>query len=251
MHSNGQGSQSPDASAGALGARAAPELRAPTWRAEDFTALAEYLSPIWIDIFEGARPPILIDPRGYDAIAFQGDVANPLIATAIAAYEALTQRNLNRAQDVPTPPIVDVGRAAAEARDLQDKFLAAVIVAPPYAAGVRDGRPPAGHLWYSAFTADQRRRLTDFFYNGAEALKSVRRAPDPHAHAKRDGGGVSSAAEQHSDPASAGLPPLVAGRGSPASSGTSPPGGAGGAGGGADPGGRPADPAGAAGSGHD
>src|SRR5262245_14664246 len=185
-----------------------------TWRPEDFAALEVYLDPIYVDIFEGARPPVLVDARGYEMVAYQGTTGNPLMAVALEAFYGSGQRAIN--DPVPRQQR-DLAGAADEARMLLDTILAAVIVAPPYAPRARcgdDGRaPPVGHLWWGSFTADQRRLLGDFFYGGAEALKSVRRVAYPDALAHRDGERLRLSAVGDPDPAGAGVSPLVAGRG--------------------------------------
>jgi hypothetical protein len=191
-----------------------PPVVAATWRAENFAALEVYLDPLYVDIFEGKQPPILVDARGYEMVAYQGTTGNPLMAVALEAFYGNGQRSL--AEGVPRQQR-DLAGAADEARMLLDTIIAAVVVAPPYAPRSRcgaDGRqPPPGHLWWGSFTSEQRRILGDFFYAGAEALKSVRRVAGPDEPTDGDGERLRGAAVEPADPAGAGVPPLVAGRG--------------------------------------
>jgi hypothetical protein len=156
-----------------------PPVVAATWRAENFAALEVYLDPLYVDIFEGKQPPILVDARGYEMVAYQGTTGNPLMAVALEAFYGNGQRAL--ADAVPRQQR-DLAGAADEARMLLDTIIAAVVVAPPYAPRSRcgaDGRqPPPGHLWWGSFTSEQRRILGDFLLRrrrGAQKCSSGRR----------------------------------------------------------------------------
>lgn len=181
---------------------------AATWRAEDFADLERLAEPLAIDIFEGKKPPVVIDARGYEMLVFCGDVGNPLITDAVAAYEAQNRRTLQQNTEIDT---LD---RAAEIRDLHDKVLAAICVQPRYCAKAQlvNGRPPAGQLWFGAFTNEQRRALVQFFYTGADALKSLPAAALPREPAPRPGERLSPAPEPDSHPASATVSAVVAGR---------------------------------------
>src|SRR5205814_9647057 len=98
---------------------------AATWSAADFAELETLNEPVAVDIFEGKRPPVLIDPRGYEQFVFLGDMGNPLIAEAVKAHHA-EQREIQRAPDAAW---VD---RAVEIRAVNDTILAAICVAPPY-----------------------------------------------------------------------------------------------------------------------
>lgn len=161
-----------------------------TWKAEDFADLETYCQPIAVDVYEGRKPPVLVDARGYDVIAMAGDVDNPLIRVALDAFYGSSRKAMATERAPQAEP--DIADLAHEARDIQDKILAAIIVAPPYAvvAQCRDGKPPSGHLWYGSFTSEQRRRLADFFYSGADALKGFRQPAGAGERAARDGAGL-------------------------------------------------------------
>jgi hypothetical protein len=180
---------------------------AATWSAADFADLEHLNEPVLVDIFEGKRPPVLIDPRGYEQFVFLGDMGNPLIAEAVAMHQA-EQREIQRA---PETAWVD---RAIEIRAVNDKILAAILVEPRYCPRARliNGRPPAGQLWWGSFNDTQRRLLVDFWHSGIEALKSVRAPAVPDAPPAHDGDGVSPTAEPHPDPARAALGGLAAGR---------------------------------------
>jgi hypothetical protein len=182
---------------------------AATWSAADFTDLEALNEPVLVDIFEGRKPPVLVDPRGYEQFVFLGDMGNPLIAEAVAVHQA-EQREIQRA---PEAAWVD---RAVEIRAVNDKILAAILVAPRYCPRERlvNGRPPAGQLWWGSFNDTQRRLLVDFWHSGIEALKSVRAAPPPDAHATHASVGVSPAAEPDSPAPSAALGGVDAGRSS-------------------------------------
>jgi hypothetical protein len=178
-----------------------------TWRAEDFAALERLNEPVLVDVFEGKKPPVLIDPRGYEQFVYLGDVSNPLIAEAVAAHQT-QQRRLQKAGDTAW---VDL---AAEIRAVNDKILAAICLAPQYCPRERlvNGRPPPGQLWYGSFTDTQRRQLVDFWHSGVEALKPFRAAVPPDEHAAHSGERLSPVAEPDPDPPGAAVGAVDAGR---------------------------------------
>ena len=182
---------------------------AATWRPEDFADLETLAAPLAVNIFESKKPPIVIDPRGYEMLVFCGDVGNPLIADAVAAYE---EQNRRATQVQTTTDALD---RAPEIRDLHDKVLAAICLQPRYCpkAKLMQGRPPPGQLWYGSFTADQRRNLVNFFYVGADALKSLPAAALPPEPAPRRSERLAPAAEHDPDSAGAAVSPVVARRG--------------------------------------
>lgn len=184
---------------------------AATWTADDFTDLETLNAPVLVDIYEGAKPPVLIDPRGYEQFVFLGDLGNPLITEAVAAHQQ-EQREIARA-----PDIAWVDRAM-QIRALNDKILAAICLTPPYCPKERlvGGRPPAGYLWWGAFTDPQRRLLVDFWHSGIEALKSVRAAAPPDADALPPSAGVAPAPEHPADPPGAAVGAMVPERSGPA-----------------------------------
>jgi hypothetical protein len=185
---------------------------AATWRAEDFADLEAYNGVIAVDVFDGKKPPIQLDARSYDQLVFEGATGNPLVSAALDAfYDGRRRFEAAEAAGQTT----DIAEQSARAWDLQDKILAAIIKTPPYApkAKLVEGRPPAGHLWYGSFTGDQRRKLVDFFYSGAEALKSFRPQQRPDAHAARPGDGVPPTAEPDSNTTRTVIPEVVAGWG--------------------------------------
>lgn len=211
MHTNGSG--------------AAPGV-APTWRAEDFAALEAYNGEVTIDLFAGARPPIVVDARRYDQLAYLGVIGNPLAQAAVEAFYAASAaaQTIQAAGHDPR----DFGEQFAAAQALQDRILAAVCVRPPYCPRDRlgpDGRPPPGHFWYGSLTDEQRRLIADFFYNGADALRPFRARADADEPAGGDGERLEPAPERDPDPAGASLPALVAGRGGPDLAERPPPGG--------------------------
>jgi hypothetical protein len=185
---------------------------AATWRAEDFEELARLNEPLAVDVFEGKRPPIIVDARSYDQLVLEGVHDNPL---AQAALEAFYEGRRRSAAAAAKGQELDIAEQSERTWDLQDKILAAVIKQPPYAPKTRivDGRPPAGHLWYGSFSFDQRRNLIDFFYSGGDAIKHFRQPAKPDGHAVRAGGGVSPTPEQHPDPERPTVSAVVAGRG--------------------------------------
>ena len=180
---------------------------AATWSAADFTDLDALNEPVLVDIFEGTKPPVLIDPRGYEQFVFLGDMGNPLIAEAVAVHQA-EQREIQRAPDAAW---VD---RAVEIRAVNDKILAAILVAPKYCPRERlqHGRPPAGQLWWGSFNDTQRRLLVDFWHSGIEALKSVRAAAGPDEPAIRGGDGLPPTAQPDPDSASPAVGAVDAGR---------------------------------------
>lgn len=184
---------------------------AATWRAEDFTALDALNEPVWVDIFEGKRPPVCIDPRGYEQFVYLGDLGNPLIAEAVAAHQ-VQQRVI---QKEPDRLWVEV---AMDVRAVNDKVLAAILQTPPYCPKERlvHGRPPPGHLWWGSFTPTQRQQLVDFWHSGVDALKSVRAASPPDEHAVHPGDGLPPAAEPPADSPGPPLGAVVPERGGPA-----------------------------------
>jgi hypothetical protein len=137
-----------------------------------------------------------------------GDLGNPLIGEAVAAYQA-QQRQIQRE---PDRAWVDV---AIDVRAVNDKVLAAICLTPPYCPKERlvNGRPPPGHLWWGSFTNEQRRLLVDFWHSGVDALKPFRAAAPPDEHALPAGDGVSPAPERDPDPAGAAVGAVVSGRG--------------------------------------
>ena len=178
-----------------------------TWESKDFADFEALTGIITVDIFDGALPPVQLDARGYDTLAYLGEVGNPLITEACAAFK--TARNHRPAAD-------DDGETAlALWRDLQDKALAAILVTPRYCCkqDLVDGKPPPGYLWYGSFTGEQRRRLVDFFTQGAAALKSFRAATRQNGDALRAGEGIRDAVERMSDSEVTRLLAVVAGRG--------------------------------------
>lgn len=178
-----------------------------TWTPEDFADLEQLNAPIEVDIFDGQKPPVLVDARGYDTLAYLGEVGNPLITEALAAFDAI-RTHRERPDD-------DGTEALLLWRDMQDKALAAILVHPPYCRkdALVDGKPPPGHLWYGSFTGDQRRALVEFFSQGASALKSFRAEQLPDGAALRAGQVLRDAMERRADSHGAGLSAVLARRG--------------------------------------
>ena len=176
---------------------------AATWSAADFADLEALNAPVAVDIFAGQKPPVVIDPRGYEQFVYLGDLGNPLIAEAVAAYQA-QQRAMQRE---PDRSWVD---QAIEIRAVNDKVLAAILVTPPYCPKERlvGGRPPPGQLWWGAFTDTQRRQLVDFWHSGVEALKPFRAAAAADAAAAPASDGVPPAPVAGADPAGAAVGPV-------------------------------------------
>jgi hypothetical protein len=183
---------------------------AATWSAADFADLDALNEPVSVDIFEGKKPPVIVDPRGYEQFVYLGDLGNPLVAEAVAAYQT-QQRTMQRE---PDRSWVD---QAIAIRGVNDKVLAAILIAPKYCPKERlvNGRPPPGQLWWGSFTDTQRRQLVDFWHSGVEALKPFRAAAPPDADAPPASDGVSSTAQPSPDPASPAVGPVVPERSGP------------------------------------
>ena len=191
-------------------------MTGPTWTPADFAAIEALAAPTPVHPWGAGRPAIIVDARGYETIAYCEDVANPLAAEAVRAFYEHTRQALTTDETALERGEVFVERAA-QARELQDRILAGIIVHPPYCPKARyvNGRPPAGQLHYAAFTPEQRRLLADLFYRGADALKPFRAGSESDEPAADHGAGLRDAPAPlpAGDGAVAGLSAVVAGRG--------------------------------------
>jgi hypothetical protein len=189
-------------------------MTGPHWTDADFAAIEQLNAPQTVYIFGPHRPPVVVNAQGYETIAYC-DSTNPLAAEAVRAFYEHTRQAL-AADDGALERGELFAERAAQARDLQDRILAGILVSPPYCPKSRfqDGRPLPGHLHYASFTPEQRRQLADLFYRGADALKPFRPEPGADEPVAGDGGGLRDAAAPlpAGDGAVAAVSPVVAER---------------------------------------
>lgn len=179
------------------------------WKPEDYERLAGQSGfvevPVWSDL-----PPVVIDARGYQALALLGDIPNPLL---VRALDALLKDDEQRLDDDGREK--EFWRRATETAELQDDILTFLLREPKYAPKSKyvDGKIPRGCVGYYSFTGAQRRSLVEFLYSGMEAMLLFRPGPGADEHAARDGVGPGPAAEQPGPVSTNGAASVVARRG--------------------------------------
>lgn len=187
-----------------------------SWTDADFAAFERLNQPTEIRLRGPHGPAIRVDPRGYEALAHADD-RNPLAEEAVRAFRENVRQGAQSAERGVYLDPLEYARRANEVLALQDRILAAVIVDPPYCPKTQyqHGKPLLHHLYFDAFTPDERRRIADLFYSGADALKSFRPGPGQDEPLAGDGGELSPAPAPvpAGEPAVADVGPVVVQRG--------------------------------------